>query len=106
VNAEGHFFGINAGLVPADAGADFLVAGLVGNSELDDNLLALAPGFGSSGITSGSLGAGSYSVLFNETNGTIVDYEFTLVTSEVIPEPGSTFLLGLAGLIGLVRRRR
>ncbi len=106
VDGDTHFFGINSGAVPADAGADFLFAGLVGDSVLNQNLLALTPGFGSSGIASGTLGAGDYSVLFNETNGSVIDYEFTLVTSQAVPEPSSVFLLGLTGLLGLVRRRR
>ena len=106
VNGDRHFFGINSGAVPADAGADFLVAGLVGDPDLNDNLLTLTPSFGSSGIDSGTLGAGDYSVLFNETNGSVIDYEFRLVTSQVVPEPSSVFLLSLTGLMGLVRRRR
>jgi len=108
VNAENHFLGFGQGATPTDSASAFFIADLVGAADLNDNLLdPLASGgsFGGSGIVSTPLPSGAYHILFNETNGTVVDYTFTLVTSQSVPEPSSAILLGLASL-GLIRRRR
>ena len=72
----------------------------VGEDFLDD--LGNA-GPGGAGFT-GPLEAGTYSFWHQETvNGN--DYAFDFIV-EAIPEPSSTLLLGLGGVVGLLRRRR
>ena len=72
----------------------------VGTDILDD--LAGGTGFGSPGFVA-PLAAGDYTFWFQETNGTDVDYSFTLSTTAV-PEPG-VGVLGLLALVALAARR-
>ncbi len=99
-----HFFGFDNSLANPSAGGDFLVATLVGNTDVGANLLAL-PTAGQSFSGSGAtlpLPAGNYIFWLQETSNATAAYTFELTT---VPEPTSAALV-LGALLTASRRRR
>ena len=99
--------------VSQDAISEFDASGnlfttLINESDVGTNILnGTLNNFGGSGVA-GNLGAGTYSVWLQETDGSNVDYSFAITTviAEAIPEPGSFTLISGGLLIAGLRRTR
>ncbi len=97
----------NGGILLADAvGADLTGDGLVDADDLD----LLVAGFGAAGLWNqgdldydGQVGFADFVLLSHQYAGSQAELAAAV---EMIPEPGSMCLLGLAALAGLARRRR
>lgn len=107
-NNENHFLAMS-NETTLDADVDYLLfASLVTNAQNGDNILVTElDGGNQSGVGySLPLPAGDYSLWFQETSNSTIDYTFTL-TTEAIPEPAnSTLLLTFASSLMILRRKQ
>lgn len=103
--AGGHFFGFAGGNTAPGAGSGFFISDLVSSAETPFTVLGAAGGqFGGTGVPA-SLGAGDYTVFFNETGGVSPDYSAQLEVTSV-PEPSSVAILLVLSSLMLMRFRK
>ena len=100
------FFSLDNGLVSVIPGGgtsgEFLTGSTFNSTSVGSDLLDLGNLTDGPGITGGQLGPGDYTFNIQNTS-TISSYELQF---NVVPEPSSTALLGLGGLALAIRRRR
>ncbi len=108
LTGDGHFLAVSQGAINEFSASENLIATLISDTDVGTNLLdGSLNSFGGSGVA-GSLEAGSYSVWFQETDGSDVDYSLaiTTVSTASIPEPSSSiFLFGALVMAGARRTR-
>lgn len=109
LTGSSRFLAVSEGAISEFDASGNLFTTLIGQSDVGINVLdGNLNRFGGSGVA-GNLGAGSYSVWFQETDGSNVDYSFaiTTISAASIPEPGSLAIVcsGMM-LVGLRRNRK
>ena len=108
LTGDARFLAISEGAISEFVGSENLFTTLISESDVGTNILdGTLNDFAGSGVP-GNLGPGSYSVWFQETDGSDVDYSFaiTTVSTASVPEPGSVALLCVSMLAAGLRRRR
>ena len=112
LDEDRHFFAFDEGNSNNPAtGRDFLLARLIGGTDINSDILGPVPAglnYGSPESAAGisPVGPGEYSVWMRETNEGVFGFSLTLQTSAVsVPEPSSVSLLFAIGG-GLICRRR
>ena len=105
---ERHFLAFHNGPLNQSLASENWITTLVDSSDLDDNFLtigSLENTYGGTGLPGGPVGAGTYHIWLQETDGQDYDYTFSVSTSQAIPEPSSA-VVALLGICAFAMRRR